>query len=188
MVQKNMAALALALPLTLKLAQHGRQAAIAGNSSIMPRLPGLSRAEPFLRSRPKHQVCRFQNYMVAGIPLPNREPRAEHSQQRRARLPKLLRRIALQVLTMVNLPGQRVQQVGQRAVSPRGHRAPDLLPLPVRRRLPFQNQVLHVSALPQSARLSLGAKPQLRMRRIRILTHAPQCIPATSPNYNGAGT
>lgn len=181
MVQKNKAA--LALPLCLKLAQHGRQAAIAGNSSIMPGLPGLSRIEPLLRSRPKHQVCRFQNYMVASIPLPNREPRAEHSQQRRARLQKLLRRIALQVLTVVNLPGQRLQQIGQRPVSARSHGGTDLLPLPMRRRPLGQYQVLNVSALSQSARLSLGAEPQLRMRRVRILTHAPQCSASHFPRF-----
>ncbi len=184
MVQKNKAA--LALPLRLKLAQHGRQAAIAGNSSIMPGLPGLSRIEPFLRSRPKHQVCRFQNDLVASIPLPIREPRAEHSEQRRARLQKLLRRIALhlQVLTVVNLPGQCVQQIGQRPVSARSHGGSDLLPLPMRRRPLGQYQVLNVSALSKSARLSLGAEPQLRMRRIRILTHAPQCSASHSPHFH----
>lgn len=182
MVQKNKAA--LALPLRLKLAQHGRQATIAGNSSIMPGLPGLSRIEPFLRSRPKHQVCRFQNDLVASIPLPIREPRAEHSQQRRARLQKLLRGVALQVLTVVNLPGQCVQQIGQRPVSARSHGGSDLLPLPMRRRPLGQYQVLNVSALSQSARLSLGAEPQLRMRRIRILTHAPQCSASHSPHFH----
>lgn len=181
MVQKNKAA--LALPLRLKLAQHGRQAAIAGNSSIMPGLPGLSRIEPFLRSRPKHQVCRFQNDLVASISLPIREPRAEHSQQRRARLQKLLRGVALQVLTVVNLPGQRIQKVGQRSVSARSHGRTNLLPLPMRRRPLGQYQVLNVSALSQSARLSLGAEPQLRMRRIRILTHAPQCSASHSPRF-----
>ncbi len=179
---------ALALPLRLKLPQHGRQAAIAGNSSIMPGLPGLSRIEPFLRSRPKHQVCRFQNYMVASTPLPHREPRAEHSQQRRARLQKLLRRIALQVLTVVNLPGQRIQQIGQRPVRARSHGRPDLLPLPMSRRPLGQYQVLNVSTQSQSARLSLGAEPQLRMRRIRILTHVPQCMPAITHVSNGADT
>lgn len=179
---------ALALPLGLKLAQHGRQAAIARNSSIMPGIPGLPRIEPFLGSRPKRQVCRFQNYMVASIPLPNREPRAEHSQQRRARLQKLLRRIALQVLTVVNLRGQCVQQVGQRPISARSHGGSDLLPLPMRRRPLGQHQVLNISALSQSTRLSLGAEPQLRMRRIRILTHALQCMPAITHVSNGADT
>lgn len=182
MVQKNKAA--LALPLRLKLAQHGRQAAIAGNSSIMPGLPGLSRIEPFLRSRPKHQVCRFQNDLMASISLPIREPRAEHSQQRRAWLQKLLRGIALQVLTVVNLPSKCVQQIGQRPVSARSHSRTDLLPLPMRRRPLGQYQVLNISTQSQSARLSLGAEPQLRMRRVRILTHALQCSASHPPRFH----
>ena len=174
---------ALALPLRLKLPQHGRQAAIAGNSSIMPGLSGRSSVEPFPCARPKYQVCRFQNYMVASIPLPIREPRAEHSKQSRTRLQKLLRRIPLQVLTVVNLPGQCVQQIGQRPVSAWSRGGSDLLPLPMRRRPLGQYQVLNVSAQSKSARLSLGAEPQLRMRRIRILTHAPQCSASHSPRF-----
>ncbi len=114
---------ALAFPLSLKLPQHSRQAAIAGNRSIMPGLPRLSRVEPFHRPRPKHQVCRFQNYLVASIPLPIREPRAEHHEQSCARLQKLLRRIPLQMLTVVNLPSQCIQQIGERPVSARSHGA-----------------------------------------------------------------
>lgn len=114
---------ALAFPLSLKLPQHSRQAAIASNRSIMPGFPRLSRVGPFHRPRPKHQVCRFQNYLVASIPLPIREPRAEHHEQSCARLQKLLRRIPLQMLTVVNLPSQCIQQIGERPVSARSHGA-----------------------------------------------------------------
>jgi len=166
---------ALALPLGLKLAQHSRQALIAGNGPVMPGRPWLAGLQPFLCPLRQHQVCRLQHHQVPSVSLANCQPRAEHGEQACPGRLKQLRRIAFYERPMMDLLRQRIQQIGQRPVSTRGHCSPNLLPLTVRRRLIRQEQVLNHRALSKNASLSLGAKPQLRMRRIRVLTHASQC-------------
>lgn len=179
---------ALRIPHGLKLGKHAGQSLIAGSGPVMPGRARLAGLQPFAGSRPQHQVRRLQDDKPPRIPLLAGQPRPEHRQQIRTRRQQQLSRIALNVRAVVDLRGQRLQQVRQRPVSARSHRTADLLPLPMRRRPVRQDQILHLRALPQSAGQSLGAAPQLSMRRVSELTHAPQCIPATSPNYNGAGT
>lgn len=179
---------ALSLPTGFQLLQYRGQTAVAGQRPLVWRLPGLSTMQPSRRVFTQDHVGRLLHHQVPRIALMLSQLRAEHRQKAGGRILQKLLGIAGDVSAVVYLAGQCIQKVGQRPVSARSHRGPDLLPLPMSRRPLGQNQILHVSALSQSTRLSLGAEPQLRMRRIRILTHAPQCMPAITHVSNGADT
>ncbi|WP_433897057.1 hypothetical protein [Stenotrophomonas geniculata] len=109
---------ALSLPTGFQLLQHSGQTAVAGQRPLVWRLSGLSTMQPGRRVFAQDHVRRLQHHQVPRIALMLGQLRAEHRQKAGGWILQKLLGIPGDVLAVVNLSGQRIQQVGQRPAAP----------------------------------------------------------------------